>query len=226
MKKLFLLMSLSLLASAAKAQLTDWVPGSASQLEYVILPDAKDNIVGSPYYEDEFTPGVIMMEGKESLRAYLRYNVVDDQVEVRVAPNAESTYVLPKDQSISYKLKNYVYKLRRVTTDEGIGIEGYFMDYYSGEKASFYAKPTARVIRPRRESTAFNDRTSLRRDVFIDYYLVLENRPLIHVKLKEKDFRKVLEDAPGMKEYFSENKIKDEADVVRMLRYYEAQQQA
>lgn len=226
MKKLIFILGLCLIASGLRAQVVNWVPGSASQLEYIILPDAKDNIVGSPYFEDEFTPGIIMMEGKESLRAYLRYNAVDDQVEVRVAPNAESTYVLPKDQTISYKLKDYVYKLRQVTTNEGKGLEGYFLDYYSGEKASFYAKPTARVIRPRRESTAFNDRTSLRRDVYVDYYLVLKDRPLIHVKLREKDFRKVLEDEPGMKKYFTDNKVKDEEDVVRMLRFYEEQQQA
>ena len=79
MKKIFFLMSIFLFAPGVEAQLTDWVPGSISQLEYVILPDAKDNIVGSPYFEDEFTPGIIMMEGKESLRAYLRYNAVKDQ---------------------------------------------------------------------------------------------------------------------------------------------------
>lgn len=183
--------------------------------------DKINEIEGSPYFEEQYTPGILFDEKGKTEHAYFRYNVAKDQVEIKIAPTQEQTFILPRYQRYSYQLKNYSYILDKLSSDEGKMLEGYFMEYFKGTHSRLLAKPTIKLIPGKEAKTGYDKARPAHLEINQIYYLQLEDGPLHEVRLKEKDFKKYLEDKQGMKSYFSTHKIRDMEDVKKMLEFYD-----
>lgn len=180
-------------------------------------------VAGSPYWEEDFLSAKILSEDKKALPVFLRYNILKDQMEIKVEKTAEDVFVLPRTKDYEYDLDEYDYFMRNYQTSEGDLLTGYIIKYYQGDNILFVGKPTAEVSAAQKAETSYDRAQPAKINVRSHYYLGIGEQPLIEVRLKEKDFRKILGDSARMKEYFKENKVRDLEDIVAMLKFYDNQ---
>lgn len=222
MKKIILSISFSAFSLFGFSQLSSYTLEST----LIQLVDEKSSelnkLTGSPYYEDKFTPGVIVENDKIGPNLYFRYDVSKDQIEIKVAPDQEETYILPRSKKFSFKLKDYTYILEQYRTLNGDLLQGYVLSYYNGEKVIFIGKPVATIIPAEVAQTGYTKDKPARIDITLNYYLGIDGANLSEVSLKEKDLKKLLGNSPEMKKYFSDYNIKEINDVVKMLQYYDS----
>ena len=82
-------------------------------------------------------------------------------------------------------------------------------------------KPTAKITAAQKSQTSYDRPKPATVRLKSHYYLGVGEKPLKEVRLKERDFRKILGDGKGMEEYFKEHKVRSIEDIVEMLRFYE-----
>lgn len=214
---LILLTIFGLMSSNAQ---NNFDPGNST-----LLLDTKKSIeseiVGSPYFEEMFTPGIIEEVGGIKQNAYLRYNVKDDQVEVKVSPIQTDVFILPRQQKFIYQLKDYSYILGSFSVEDKGLVKGFVNSYYQSDKVTFIGKPFTTVSEAQPAKTSYHKATPATISVGTKYYFGLNGNKLQEVKLKEKYFKNILPSSKEMKQYFGENKIKDIDDVKKMIEFYE-----
>lgn len=217
MKKLFLLLFFSSLALQAQ-QVTQF----ASQSGMMIFTKEKepDTYTGTPYVEKDFQAGIIHDDKGRSQGALMRYNAIEDVVVLKLNKKDPDVYVLPKLPNITYELPDYTYFIENIETDNG-NKESYFARYYKSNKVSFIGIPDVDVIQPQKARTGYEKDKPAHIDVDMNYYISLNDGIYKEVRLKEKDFKELLGNSERMKKYFDDHKIKDEKDVVDLLKFYD-----
>ncbi|WP_026915841.1 hypothetical protein [Christiangramia portivictoriae] len=203
--------------TSANAQLTSDVEMTGMLIFTKEKEPAK--MTGSPYYEDDFIIGQVM-EDKRKVRMLMRYNALEDMVVLR--PNTTSTkeYVLPKKKSITYDFGDYTYFIDRLKTEEG-ELEAYFAKFYQGENSTFVGQPKADFTPARQATTGYSKDKPASIKVEMVYYISIDGKPFREVRLKEKDLEDLF-DSDRMEDYLDDRKIKTEADVVAMLKFYDS----
>lgn len=177
---------------------------------------------GHYYIDKEFLPGTLVVnDGEKKLNVLLRYNSLKDQVEIKLAKEKDSVYVLPSLENIVYNRPDYSFKFHNLQTTKGKDVDGYFMHYYDGDNVQFLSKPMAHLRDEKEPRSGFDKYQPAHFSVKQFYYLLDESGRLKEVDLREKDFRKEFSVNKEMKQYFSSHKIKTVEDVVEMLKYYE-----
>lgn len=224
------LLCVSAVFATANAQQTNILafedtPGNPLQ-EYVKTykhSDVPKEFTGSFYAEEEFIPGVIRVnEGEKKLNVFLRYNALQDEVELKLEPNEEKVYVLPRLENIVYKAREYDYELGSFPTADGDAIEGYVQVHHRGEKAVLISDAKTHMKDEVLPRSGYDRYKPAHLSVEMNYYLSVDGAPFEEVDIKEKDFRKKLSSVE-MKEFFSENRVNSLEEVVQMLEFYEEQ---
>lgn len=180
------------------------------------------NIEGSPYLYEEFSPGKIIQEGEKNINAYFRYNALQDVVEIKIKPNQNEIFILPRSDKFEFKLTDYTFFLNKMITKEGEVLAGYKLKYYESDTLLFIGKSNSIITAAKTAETTYDISMPSKIKTKINYFVSFNGEPLVEVRIKEKDFRNLLEDSPKMKSYFKENKVKEIEDVVKMLKYYES----
>ncbi|RKS50466.1 hypothetical protein BC962_2227 [Gillisia mitskevichiae] len=207
--------------TSSNAQRDPFNPSNSS-MQVQTKKSVESEIVGSPYFEEMFTPGIIEEVGGNQQNAYFRYNVKDDQVEVKVSPSQSDIYILPRQQKFIYQLKDYSYVLGSYNV-EGVGlVKGFVNKYHQSDKVTFIGKPFVTITQAQAAKTGYQKATPASLNVGINYYFGLGDNKLQEIKLREKDFKNILPSSKEMKQYFSDNKIKDINDVKKMIDFYES----
>ncbi|CAN5215116.1 hypothetical protein BH23BAC2_BH23BAC2_21640 [soil metagenome] len=222
MKYYISLLALLVIGSNSFAQISDYMPGN-SPLLILTTNNTPEGYTGTPYVENDFVNGVIMDTDGKTHPAFLRYNTIEDVVEVKLSLSEAKTFVLPKLKNISYRMNGYTYVLDSFRTDQGETLEGYFMNYYDGDKVKFYARPMPVITPAVKAKTGYEKDKSAHLNVVTEYYLSLNNGPLKNVKLKDKDFKNALPASKEVDRYFKENKVKTVQDYKKMLEWYDRQ---
>lgn len=220
MKKLVTITIFSFLGFTFQAQVNDFNPGNSPlQLETRVAINTE--VEGSPYFEDQFLPGIIEEKNGNKQNAYFRYNVKTDEVEVKAGPSQTKVFILPRQEKFVYKLKNYSYVLGTYNIlNEGI-IKGFAASYYESDKLRFIAKPFAKISEAQPAKTAYEKATPAALYIAVKYYLSVNGEQFQEVKLKEKDFKNLLKESPKFNEYLKDNKIKEIEDVVKLLEFHD-----
>lgn len=183
--------------------------------------EEKKELAGSPFWEEEYIPGEIKRNGKKEIEAYFRYDVLNDQVRIKVNPSEDQFYLLPRWGDLEYETGDYSYFLSHKITEDEKSLYGYFIKYFASEDVKFFGKPLAEVLPAQRAETSYDKGRPATIKVKSNYYIQFGDEPLIEVKIKERDFRKLFNESKRMKSYFKEQKVKDIDDVVRMLHFFE-----
>ncbi|WBL23561.1 hypothetical protein [Zunongwangia sp. HRR-M8] len=178
-----------------------------------------ERFTGSPYIDDSFLSAQIN-DGERSMSAFVRYNAVEDVVEVKIDEQNSEIYTLPKLKKIKYKLKDYEIFIDQFTDSNGETVNGYMLDYFSNQGVRFLARPEPDVVPAQPARTGYDKDKPAHLKVDMVYYLQKNGGRLEEVRLREKDFKKILSDKEKMNAYFDRNKIKNEEDVVKMLKFY------
>lgn len=203
------------------SQVSDFLPGN-SPLLILTTNNTPEGYTGSPYMEKELVNGVIMDTDGKTHPAFLRYNAVEDVVEIKLSLDEPKTFVLPKLKNISYRMNGYTYVLDSFRTDKGETMEGYFINYYDGEKVKFYARPVADITPAEKAKTGYEEDKAAHLNVITDYYISL-NGTMKYVKLRDKDFKNALPASKEVDKYFKDNKVKTVEDYTKMLEWYDQQ---
>ena len=97
-------------------------------------------IIGSPYRNDYFQIGIVYRK-KDSVKTYLRYNGLNDEIEISLTKDATSpTNALIKSNSISCKIKNDFFVYKEFIDENKSKNKGYLIRAYRGEKYSLYIR--------------------------------------------------------------------------------------
>ena len=208
-----------LLSFNSFSQERDYLPGN-SQFQIFTLNNTPEGFTGSPYVEKDFVKGVIMDTDGKTHPAFLRYNAVEEVVEIKLTLSEPDTFVLPKLKNISYRMNGYTYVLDSFRTDKGQTMEGYFIKYYDGKNVKFYARPVPEITPPVKASTGYEKDKAAHLNVKTEYFIGY-NGTLQPVKLKDKDFINALPKSKEVDKYFKDNKVKTVQDYTKMLEWYD-----
>ena len=180
-----------------------------------------EDYAGSSFWEEEYIPGEVIRKGKKEMEAFFRYNVLRDEVHIKTDPKEVEYYRLPRWGDLEYKTDKYTYFLSHKVTEDRRSLYGYFIRYFQSENIAFYGKPVAEVLPAQRPETSYDKGRPAPIKVRSHYYIQIENRPLVEVKIREKDFRRLFKESKRMRTYFKEHRVNNLHEVVKMLKFYE-----
>ena len=104
MKKIKILLVFVFFPFFAFSQLSDGVNDGNLYVFTTIQTKSKtmDKIEGSPFYHQDFTPGVISIEEMKPLKVLLRYDVANEIMEIKTEKYGMEVYKLPLDKNAEY----------------------------------------------------------------------------------------------------------------------------
>lgn len=219
---IFLIFSFTMFYGVAQDVPRNYVSLMDEMRTFKATDDSNNNMAGSPYINEEFLPGKIIVDGKQFQEVYIRFNALKDLMEIKVRPDDNEIFVLPRMDKYSYKQENQTFYLKDVITEEGEMLSGFLIKYYQDPNVLFVGKPVTRIKSAKAAETSYGKAQPAKVDTYVHYYLSLNGDPVKRVKLRERDFRKIFK-SKKMREYFADNKVKEIEDVVDMLEFYNTQ---
>jgi len=177
---------------------------------------------GTPYLTEDFIEGVIIQEGAKDQNAFFRYNVHQDIVEIKVKQGQSEIFILPRVEKFVFSLSDYSLFIKNLITDEGEMLSGYHLKYYESDSILFIGEPKSKITDAKKADTSYERDKPAKIVINTNYYISFNGDPMIEVRLKDKDFKKLLEDSPELSSYFKDNKIKEIEDVVELLEFYDS----
>lgn len=179
-----------------------------------------EELAGSPFWEEEFIPGKIKKNGKKQIEAFFRYNILKDEVQIKVDPNDDEIYRLPRLGELEYVTPDYSLFLSHKVTEDNTTVYGYFLKYFKNENIGFYGKPIAKILPAQSPETSYDKGRPATIKVLSRFYIQIGEEPIKEVKIRERDFRKLFDGSKRMRDYFKEHKVNEIDEVVKMLNFY------
>jgi hypothetical protein len=103
------------------------------------LTSLKD-IIGSPYRNTFFEIGIIY-RNKDSIKTFLRYNGLNDEIEISLSKDASSsTDAIIKSKSISCRIINDLFVYKDFIDENKLKNKGYLIKVYNGGKYNLYVR--------------------------------------------------------------------------------------
>ena len=97
-------------------------------------------VVGSPYRNSSFERGVIY-KNKDSVKTFLRYNGLNDEIEISSTKDATSSKnAIKKSKFISCRIKNDLFIYKDFIDENKYKNNGYLIRVYNGEKYILYIR--------------------------------------------------------------------------------------
>lgn len=220
MKKLVLL----LLAISTFSQSRGQVELQDGQ-NLMLIPVKENNVMntlsGTPYLQEDFVLGTVFMEGKEPLKVFMRYDVHQEQIEIKTEPASNEVFWLPKKKNTEYLMGT-----KRIILDElvheGKRIVGYFVEHYDGDKFRLVEKPVVTIDEAVKAKTGYDKDQPAKIVIEEEFYIIDSKGEIKNVRLRHRDIKKAF-DSSNAKNYLSENKIRSEEDLVNFISYLDKQ---
>ncbi|MBR9854492.1 MAG: hypothetical protein GYB37_07930 [Algicola sp.] len=217
--KLNILTFLTVTAGVAQISFTNPDHGNVVSFQTKQIEPTNIEAEGSPYFDEKFKYGQILMNGEPKTAGNLRYNAVNSEIELQKGEK-EYTAVLKRNY-ISARISNRLYKLYPYldnSNDKTTRI-GYFIPLNEGEVKLLY-KPEKKLRRGRTASTNYDKSTPPR---FIDissYYIQKGDNPAERFYLRKGSFYDLL-GKDKIKEFVKANKLKlnKEKDAIKVMQY-------
>ncbi|HBU79256.1 MAG TPA: hypothetical protein DEF18_14245 [Muricauda sp.] len=211
-----------LATSTGIAQVNFTNPDEAAIVSFQTKPMNVSNLKteGSPYFNEEFEWGQVLVNGKTKSTGNLRYNAVNSEIELQKGEK-EYTAVLKRNY-ISALIQNKLYKLYPYIEDnnnETIRI-GYFTPLNEGNLKLLY-KPEKKLRRGKTAATNYDRSVPPRYIDISSYYIQKGDEPAIKIYLRKKYFYDIL-GKDNIKEYVKSNNLKlnKEGDAIKVMEYY------
>ena len=97
-------------------------------------------VIGSPYRNPFFEIGIIF-RNNDSIKSFLRYNGLNDEIEISLSKDAvSSTNALIKSKLISCRINNDLFVYTEFIDDSKLKNKGYLIKVYDGEKYHLYVR--------------------------------------------------------------------------------------
>ena len=183
------------------------------------------DFTGTPYENKDFKNGDISKNGvKIANNIGLRYNASKDLFEVKkksvLKDNQAKVLISSKDISINLGDKKFVF----LSPNENNTTQGYFVDQFSGEKASLYMKIKKVYIPEQKAYTSLASNVAANYKEKDIYYLYTNDGLLVELPNSKKSRIKAFGDkSKEVKAYLKEHKtnINKESGLIEVIKYYE-----
>lgn len=192
----------------------------ATLLRNKVTSKSLDNVVGSPYFVDQFMPSVI--SGTDNVFS-TRYNAYKDEIEISYE---KETFVMPKDDryaSIFNKQANITLKLLKYTSVDGENIYGYLVDVFSEGDKGLFKREKITIQQGREAVNSYSQSTPPKYSKkSAEYYLRMNAEKIVPFPLKKKDLLSAFpNNEDGINNFLKENKtsFKDESDLIELTKY-------
>ncbi|WP_157514638.1 hypothetical protein [Christiangramia portivictoriae] len=182
-------------------------------------PVEPESYTGSPFYEKEFTQGVVKNSEGKSQKLLMRYDAVQDVVVLKLADQSNKLFMLPPVSDISYDLEQYTYK--RNNPDLKIpSTSKYYANFYEGSKSHFIGVPKLDLNSKEKAKTGYQDDVPANFQVEMEYYLSVDGADFEKVYFRPKHIASLFDNSE-MVNYIVDKKVKKPEDIVSLLKYYE-----
>ncbi len=179
------------------------------------------NIQGTPYLQDEYQYGTVKVEGKEPLKVFLRYDVLNENMEIKLDKNEEETYALPLKEETLYHIGPNAFKYSTLRSS-GHTVRGYFIEHYSGDNYRLLEKPSIEVTEAVKARTGYEKDRPAEMKLESEFYIVGKDNEVKNVRLKHRDIKKAFNFGEA-KKYLSDNRIRSKEDLVAFVAYLDKQ---
>lgn len=160
------------------------------------------NISGSPYENEAFVLGrVYQKSSKKSIPYYLRYNIYNDEIQIKMDLDERNIQSLIKKNDIFMVLNQKEYHFLSYTNKKNKFSEGYFILIYKGQNCKLFLRRTKVYKEKQLPKDGFHDPEPAK---LVDYksYYYTEGKELVPLADSKK---KILQQFSGF-----ENKLKNE----------------
>ena len=150
--------------------------------------------VGSPYFNEEFQPCELYYKKDFAEKLYYRYNMHNDEVELKESLLSETVFALNLDRNITLKAEDLILSLETLNTPkQGVRNE-YVNVLYSGKNFKVYERVKTKFKEGVKAVNSMVRSTPDKFNQFIeDYYQINDERLLQHLPNKR---RKIIESLP------------------------------
>lgn len=154
------------------------------------------NVIGSPYLNEEFTPAKIYYKGEYSESVYYRINALNDEIEIKDSKLSDQIFSLNLDRNISLETEeDYKISLETIETKKYGTRNGYVTKLYTSKGIELYVRKSVKFTEAVRASSSMVRSKPARFTVFHDYYLSINgSRPLKLIPIKRKDIKRFFHD--------------------------------
>ena len=197
--------------------------GNLNDFGFILVTKTADlsKVEGTPYLNEEFQSGTLHIDGKDPLPVFLRYDVVNERMEVKPKKNIEETYMLPRNQTAQYMIGEKRYVLDKINTPDQT-LYGYFLELYEGDNYRLLKKPMATLTEPVRAKTGYEKDRPARIEMEETYFVVGNNGKAQEVELKNRKIKKSFSSSEA-KDYLNDHKIRSEEDLVAFISFLDQQ---
>lgn len=168
-------------------------------------------IEGTPFLNDEFQRGEIIIEGKEPIDAFMRYDVNNEIIEIKLDPSNEEVFYMEPNLKAEFRFGGNVYNIHEITIDGG-KISGIFIEHYTGDNYSFLEKPTIEIIPAEKARTGYDEDEPAKIKIESKFFIIDDRGEVKEVEVKHRDIRKAF-DWGKAKDYLKDNRIRNIEDL-------------
>lgn len=220
-KQFFILLGvLAMFDSIGQVQLQDGINQNLMLIS-TKESDRMKTLEGSPFLQEEFNYGTATVEGKQPLNVFLRYNVHQDQIEIKTDVQSEEVYLLPKKESTVYQIGSDTFVLDEFVFN-GERISGYFIEHYKGKNFRLLEKSYATVTEAVKAKTGYDRDRPARIEIDEEFFVVNDQGAIKKVRVKHRDIKKAY-DSDRAKEYLSDNRIRSKEDLISFVSFLDEQ---
>jgi hypothetical protein len=150
--------------------------------------------VGSPYFNEEFQPCELYYKKDFAEKLYYRYNMHNDEVELKESLLSETVFALNLDRNITLKAEDLILSLETLNTPKQGVRNGYVNVLYSGKNLKVYERVKTKFKEGVRAVNSMVRSTPDKFNQFIEYYYQVNDERLLQYLPNKR--RKIIEALP------------------------------
>ncbi len=140
----------------------------------------KGQVKGSPYFDDEFSRGLVFYEGELVDTLFLRYNAYQDEIQIKNLPNSQdSIHDLLKNTSISCRLNNISIEYRDFTNEKKKVQSAFLFKLVQGKKYDLYIRKVKKLKPGKKSLNSLAQSIDPKFVSHIEYYMSTPKSELI-----------------------------------------------
>jgi hypothetical protein len=150
--------------------------------------------VGSPYFNEEFQSCELYYKEEFAEKLYYRYNMHNDEVELKESPLSETVFALNLDRNITLKAEDLILSLETLNTPKQGVRNGYVNVLYSGKNFKVYERVKTKFKEGVKAVNSMVRSTPDKFNQFIEYYYQINDERLLQYLPNKR--RKIVESLP------------------------------
>lgn len=176
---------------------------------------------GSPFLYDDYSLGTLTIKGKVPFQALLRYNILNESMEIKTEGGTDKVYFLQQNREVDYVINGNSIIYDELTFGDR-QINGYYIKHFEGENLRLLEKPLIKAHAAVEQKTGYDRAKPARLEQLSEYFLVWEDGRVEQVEMRSRNLRKAFE-SEAVTEYLEENKVKTEEDLVNFAVFLDSQ---